>query len=166
MQLVYHFTNELLYFKEKIFLPDAMVFRRTILHEYHNTPTSGHSSLKPTISCISSTFLWPGLYKDVKKFVQECLTCQQNKYLPTKKQGLLQPLEIHAQVWEDLLMDFITNLPKSFGHIVIRVFYKFMHLLPYLLILQLRIWPCVFWWRFVDCVVYLNPSFQTGIQSF
>jgi hypothetical protein len=45
--------------------------------------------------------------------------------------GLLQPLPVPAQVWEELSMDFITHLPNSFGHTVIWVvcdrLTKFVH---------------------------------------
>jgi hypothetical protein len=41
--------------------------------------------------------------------------------MPTKKQGLLQPLETPDRVWEEITMDFITHLPNSFGHTVIWV---------------------------------------------
>jgi hypothetical protein len=105
--------------------------RQAILKEYHSTPLAGHSGLHPTLSRLSASFLWPGVYRDVKLFVKTCVTCQENKYLPTKKQGLLQPLEVPAQVWEELSMDFITHLPQSFGHTVIWVICdrltKFVH---------------------------------------
>ncbi|PNX96205.1 Ty3/gypsy retrotransposon protein, partial [Trifolium pratense] len=131
MKQVFRFTDGLLYFKEKIYLPDVSDLRQAIIKEYHCTPMAGHSSVQPTLSRISASFLWPGLYTDVKQFVKTCTTCQQNKYLPTKKQGLLQPLDIPSQVWQDLSMDFITHLPQSFGHTVIWVIYdrltKFVH---------------------------------------
>jgi hypothetical protein len=45
--------------------------------------------------------------------------------------GLLQPLPLPSQVWEDLSMDFITHLPNSFGHTIIWVvcdrLTKFVH---------------------------------------
>ncbi|XP_058757342.1 uncharacterized protein LOC131630580 [Vicia villosa] len=121
MQSLFQYRQGLLYFKDRIFLPDDLEFRASILKECHSTPSAGHSGLKPTLSRISATFLWPGLHKDVKSFVRCCSSCQQNKYLTSKKQGLIQPLEIPKQVWEDLSMDFITHLPKSFGHSVIWV---------------------------------------------
>ncbi|PNX96526.1 transposon Tf2-1 polyprotein, partial [Trifolium pratense] len=131
MQQSFRLKDGLLYFKDKIYLPDIPDLRKTILREYHCTPTAGHSGVQPTLARISASFLWPGIYKDVTQLVQTCATCQQNKYMPKKKQGLLQPLDIPKQVWEDLSMDFITHLPQSFGHTVIWVICdrltKFVH---------------------------------------
>jgi hypothetical protein len=64
----------LLYFKNRIFLPDIPDLRQAILREYHCTPTAGHSGVQPTLARISASFLWPGIYKDVKKLVQTCAT--------------------------------------------------------------------------------------------
>ncbi|WJX73966.1 hypothetical protein P8452_57684 [Trifolium repens] len=130
-QHLFKFLDGLLYFKDRIYVPDMSDLRQAILKEYHNTPLAGHSGLHPTLFRLSASFLWPGVYRDVKLFVKTCVTCQENKYLPTKKQGLLQPLEVSAQVWEELSMDFITHLPQSFGHTVIWVICdrltKFVH---------------------------------------
>jgi len=53
--------------------------------------------------------------------VAECLVCQQNKVETIKILGLLQPLSIPSQCWEEVSMDFITGLPKSEGKSVIMV---------------------------------------------
>ena len=47
--------------------------------------------------------------------------CQQNKVETIKTPGLLQPLAIPSQHWEEVSMDFITRLPKSEGKNVIMV---------------------------------------------
>lgn len=49
---------------------------------------------------------------DVKKFVVECEVCQRMKYEVMSPTRLLQSLPIPAQICEDLLMNFITRLPK------------------------------------------------------
>ena len=54
------------------------------------------------------------MYQDVKMFVNRCAICQYNKYNTHSPYGLLQPLATPNQVWEEISMDFITNLP-SFG---------------------------------------------------
>ena len=51
----------------------------------------------------------------------ECLVCQQNKVETVKTSGLIQPLNIPSQHWEEVSMDFITGLPKSEGKNVIMV---------------------------------------------
>jgi hypothetical protein len=53
--------------------------------------------------------------------VAECLVCQQNKVETIKTQGLLQPLSIPSQHWEEVSMDFITGLPMFEGKSVIMV---------------------------------------------
>lgn len=59
--------------------------------------------------------------RDIKLWVCECATCQANKYSTQKPYGLLQPLPIPLQVWEDIAMDFITHLPAIQGKTIIWV---------------------------------------------
>jgi hypothetical protein len=53
--------------------------------------------------------------------VVECVVYQQNKGETIKTPGLLQPLAIPSQHWEEVSMDFIIGLPKSEGNNVIMV---------------------------------------------
>jgi hypothetical protein len=53
--------------------------------------------------------------KDIQKFVAECDTCQRNKNENVMTQGLLHPLHIPNQKWEEISMDFIDELPMSDG---------------------------------------------------
>jgi hypothetical protein len=66
-------------------------------------------------------FFWDGLKTDVQRFVAECLVFQQNKVETINTPGLLQPLAIPSQCWEEVSMDFITRLPNSEGKSVIMV---------------------------------------------
>ena len=72
-----------------------------------------------TCHSIKKHFFWEGLKIDVQKFVFECVVYQQNKGETIKTPGLLQPLAIPSQCWEEVSMDFITGLPKSKGRTVI-----------------------------------------------
>lgn len=49
------------------------------------------------------------------------MICQQVKPVNHKKYGLLLPLPIPLEVWQDLSMDFITHLPQVQNKIVILV---------------------------------------------
>ena len=51
--------------------------------------------------------------KEVKQIVESCVICQTTKYSTQKPAGLLQPLPVPSQVWEEVSMDFITGLPQS-----------------------------------------------------
>ena len=59
--------------------------------------------------------------KDIQNFIAECEFCQRNKGETVKTPGLLQPLPIPNQRWEEIFMDFITGLPKSEGKDAIMV---------------------------------------------
>lgn len=59
--------------------------------------------------------------KDIYEFIKNYQICQRAKTSQTHPAGLLQPLPIPTQVWEDVAMDFITGLPLSKGYSVIMV---------------------------------------------
>ncbi|CAJ2652754.1 unnamed protein product [Trifolium pratense] len=87
-----------------------------------------------TLARIKSQFYWVAMKKDVLEYIQNCVICQQAKTTNTLPAGLLQPLPIPTQVWEDIAMDFITGLPLSYGYTTILVVVdrltKYAHFLP------------------------------------
>ncbi|KAL6506421.1 hypothetical protein OROGR_024602 [Orobanche gracilis] len=117
----YSVVDGLILYKNRIFIPELDGLRDKILAEFHNTPAGGHSGVKGTLARLSSNLYWPRMKDTVKLFIKECQICQQHKYLTGKSQGLLQPLPIPHQVWEDISMDFITHLPNSAGKTTIWV---------------------------------------------
>lgn len=53
--------------------------------------------------------------RDIKVFIASCQVCQQMKDHHHHPAGLLQPLPIPEQVFEEITMDFVTCLPPSRG---------------------------------------------------
>ena len=70
---------------------------------------------------VKKEFFWDVLKFDIQNFLVECLFCKQNKFETINTPGLLQPLSILSERWEEVLMDFITTFPKSEGKSVIMV---------------------------------------------
>jgi len=87
-------SQGLLFFRNRIFLLQVHDFHRRIIGEFHDSPTGGHSGLKPTMTKVVASFYWLSMTRDTKEFIPHCSMCQQNKYLPKKPQGLIQPLPI------------------------------------------------------------------------
>ncbi|GJW91288.1 ty3-gypsy retrotransposon protein [Tanacetum coccineum] len=129
----HHIHDGLVYIHDRLFIPDIPSLRLKLLKEFHSSTIGGHSGITATIKRISGSFSWPGLRKDVTRFIRECTICQQTKYSRQKPYGLLQALPIPNQVWEEISMDFITNLPTSNGKSAIWVIVdrltKFAHFL-------------------------------------
>jgi hypothetical protein len=111
----------LVYYKSRIVVPDDTHLKTKILLEFHSSPIGGHAGIARTLARISAQFFWPQMKQEIKDFVQQCLICQQAKHDTRAPAGLLQPLPIPEQVWEDVAMDFITGLPPSHGYTVIMV---------------------------------------------
>lgn len=85
-----------------------------------------------TLKRLSANFSWDSMRKDIKSFIAQCVVCQQTKYPTSKPYGLLQPLPIPSNTWEDISLDFVTGLPNSGGYTVMLVvvgrFSKYVHL--------------------------------------
>lgn len=74
-----------------------------------------------------------GMCLAVQDFVRACSICQHNKTTNLHPTGLLQPLSVPEQVWEDITMDFIEGLPRVNGKTVILTvdrFFKCAHFIP------------------------------------
>jgi len=67
------------------------------------------------LELLKQNYWWPGLKEDVKKYVQGCFKCQQNKIQHQKKSGELYLLEIPQGLWQDISIDIIGPLPRSNG---------------------------------------------------
>lgn len=100
----------------------------------HDPPIGGHSSNLVIYQRMKTYFYWPGLKKDVEKYVQLCDACKRSKAENCKYPGLLQPLKIPDQTWKDISLDFMEGLPKSQGSdtilVVIDRFTKYGHFIP------------------------------------
>ena len=83
-----------MYIEERIYIPDNKKLKKKILQENHDLVDIGHLEQQRMMELLKQNYWWPGLKKDVRKYVQGCFKCQQNKVQHQKKLGELHPLKI------------------------------------------------------------------------
>lgn len=105
--------NGILQYRERTWLPNLEPLTTTIIQKIHDLFLSGHSGRDTTIALVTRRFFWPGCNQDVRRFVKNCDTYGRSTIWRDKKRGLLKPLPVPSQIWQEISMDFITGLPHS-----------------------------------------------------
>lgn len=108
----YSYTQGVIRYKGRIYVGSKGALRAKLLNLFHASSLGGHSGILHTYKRIKHLFYWPGLKQDTNQLVTNCEVCIQNKIDNKPYAGLLQPLNIPNQAWEDISMDFIEALPK------------------------------------------------------
>ena len=67
------------YMKGRIYVLNNKKLREEILKEHHDPADIGHSGQYRMLELLKKTYWWPGIKENIKKYVQGCLKCQQNK---------------------------------------------------------------------------------------
>ncbi|KAJ9546613.1 hypothetical protein OSB04_019156 [Centaurea solstitialis] len=97
----------------RVWVPRAGTARQTLLEEAHKSRFSIHPGATKMYRDLRTGYWWPGMKRDVARYVESCLTCLKVKAEHQKPHGKMQPLEIPEWKWENLTMDLITKLPKT-----------------------------------------------------
>ena len=71
--------DRLAYMEERIYVPNNKKLRKEILKENHDPADIGHLGQYRMLELLKRTYWWLGLREDIKKYMQGCLKCQQNK---------------------------------------------------------------------------------------
>ena len=104
-----------------------------LIFEHHDTP-QGHSGYDKTLQRLKKAVYWKGLKASVRQYIIHCDTCQRSNYENLYPAGLLQPLHVPDQVWEEIIMDFIDCLPRSLRKssilVVVDRLPKYAHFIP------------------------------------
>jgi len=82
------------YIEGRMHVPNNKKIKEEILKKNHDLVDVGHPGQHRMLELLKRTYWWPGLKEDIKKYVQECFKCQQNKVQHQRKTGELHPLEI------------------------------------------------------------------------
>lgn len=74
--------------------------REAVMKECHDEPTAAHLGAQKTIDRVLDRYFWPGMSKDIKKYVKNCQTCNMSKstnHKPFGYYGKYRKLIIHGK---------------------------------------------------------------------
>lgn len=129
----YTLDSGLLRYKGRVVIGSNTALKSQILATMHSSPYGGHSGVTGTYMRLKVVFYWPKMKEDIIGLIKGCDICRKNKPESGPTSGLLQPLPIPDQAWTHINMDFVEDLPKSWGKDVILVvvdrFTKYGHFL-------------------------------------
>jgi len=102
--------------EERVYVPKDKKLRVEIIQLHHDMPIAGHGEQWKTVELVTRNYWWPGVTKEVKRYVEECDQCQRIKNRAEMPAGKLKPNQIPERPWQHISVDFITKLPVSKGH--------------------------------------------------
>ncbi|KPM33865.1 hypothetical protein AK830_g12707, partial [Neonectria ditissima] len=101
--------NGLLCRSQRIYVPPGM--HTELLMLTHDDPAAGHQGVSKSLRRLQAQYYWPSMKKDVKDHIRICATCQRTKPRLHRPYGYLASLPVPIRPWEEISMDFITDLP-------------------------------------------------------
>src|SRR4051812_16821369 len=108
-------TNDqgMIFFENRLVVPENEDLRQLILKEAHGTPLSIHPDSTKMYQDLRQRFWWTQMKRDIAQFVAECDVCHRIKAEHQRPSATLQPLSIPEWKWDRVRMDFITGFPKT-----------------------------------------------------
>jgi len=68
------------------------------------------------VELVTRNFWWPGVTKEIKRYMKECDAYQKNKNCTEQPAGKLMPNSIPEKPWTHISADFITKLSLAQGY--------------------------------------------------
>lgn len=94
---------------EQLVLPKT--YRSKVLKLAHSMPMAGHLGRDKATQRIQRRFYWPTMYRDVKRYCQECPECQ--RFGGAGRKAPLIPLPIIGEPFRRIAMDVVGPLPRT-----------------------------------------------------
>ncbi|GJU71350.1 reverse transcriptase domain-containing protein [Tanacetum coccineum] len=106
-------TDGTLCLNRRSWIPCRGNLRELIMHESHKSKYSVHPGSDKMYQDLKKLYWWPNMKAEIATYVSKCLTCAKVKAECQKPSGLLVQPVIPVWKWENITMDFVTNLPKT-----------------------------------------------------
>jgi len=99
----------------KIYVLKDVELRAEIIWLHHDVPVAGHGGQWKMVKLVTRNYWWPGITRDVGRYVEGCNLCQRMKNRTEEVTGKLKLSEMPEKLWTHLMVDFITKLPVVAG---------------------------------------------------
>jgi len=107
--------GELVLKEGKVYVPKDEELRAEMIWLHHDVLTAGHGERWKMVELVTRNYWWPGVMRDVGKYVEGCNLCQRMKNRTEEPAGKLKLSEVPQKTWSHLTVDFITKLPIVAG---------------------------------------------------
>ena len=102
--------EELVLKEEKVYIPKNEELRAEVIWLHHNVLAAGHGGRWKMVELVTRNYWWPGVTRDVGKYVEGYDLCQRMKNRMEEPAGKLKLSEVPKKPWSHLTVDFITKL--------------------------------------------------------
>ena len=99
-------------YEGKTYIPEGQL-RLELLHTAHDDRLAGHFGFTRTLELLRRKSYWPRMRAYVKDYVASCQACERAKPRRHAPHGLLGAEAPPEGPWEDLTLDFVTDLAPS-----------------------------------------------------
>ena len=113
--------GDFLCFRGRRWVPNSEPLRTKIIELGYNGIIAGHPGRHQTYVNVANRYFWPNLALDVRRLVRNCDICGRTKPWRQLKQSFLKPLPIADQQWQEQSIDFVVELPTSYGNVNLMV---------------------------------------------
>jgi len=103
--------GELVLKEGKIYMLKEEELRVKIIWLHHNVPAAEYGERWKMTELVTRNYWWPGVTKDIGKYMDGCDMCQRMKNRMEALAGKLMENKVLEKAWTHLTVDFITKLP-------------------------------------------------------
>ena len=99
----------------KIYVPKNMELRAKIIQLHHDVLAARHGGCWKMVELVTRNYWWPGVMRDVGRYMEGCNLCQRMKNRMEEVAGKLKLSKVLEKPWTHLMVDFIMKLPVVAG---------------------------------------------------
>ena len=126
----YRTDSGFLFYHDRLCIPAGST-RNFLIWDLHEGGLAGHFGITKTLLALESRYYWPHIRRDTRRLVVQCSTCIIGK-VTKQNTGQYLPLPILDSPWQEVSLDFILGLPRTWQHmdtilVVVDRFSKMAH---------------------------------------